>query len=504
VNESPSPALASLRRYGSVLRRQWWVVGIALALAIGGAVAYIQLKRPVYQASMKIVVGQGRTVLGPVVTQSPQPLTQTMTELLQSDVVARRVISDLGLTLAPNQLIDHVGVTVKPDTSVLGVTYQDTDRARATRILTDLGTVFVTLVNQQLGQPALTRTGIATTPAQQANQPEPVTATIFDPAHADPGKVSPRPKLTLAIAAVLGLALGGLGAFVRDALLNRIASEEEAREAFHAPVIGMLPRGTVGTSPADTQLLAPELAARMREMFQLLSARIRFGGEHAESGVLLVTSARPEEGKTTLVSQLSHSIAASGRTVIAVEGDLRRPALARFFQLPPGQPGIADVIAGELTLAEALVEPPLERAAIAARRAAVGSLHGGGGLGEGEASAPPPTGDGRLVVLTAGRRRLNPTEALSFAKSAELVGELRERADYVVIDTPPLLISGDAFPLAQMSDAVVVACRAGATSREEARSVHDTLVSLGVPMFGIVLTETTAADRRGYGYAYAE
>ena len=84
------------------------------------------------------------------------------------------------------------------------------------------------------------------------------------------------------------------------------------------------------------------------------------------------------------------------------------------------------------------------------------------------------------------------------------MSELRQLADYVVIDTPPLLLSGDAFPLAQLADAVVIACREGSTSRDEARQVHDTLASLSVPMFGVVLTESTAAERRGYGYAYAE
>lgn len=502
MNESSTPAVASLRRYLGVLRRQWWVLLAVLALALGGAVAYVKLKQPVYASAMKIVVGQGPAVLGPNTTQSAQPLTQTMTELLESDVVARKVIADLGLDLQPNQLIDRISVTTRPDTSVLDVRYEDTDRARATRVLRRLGVVFVELVDKQLSRPAPTVTTTTGTPTTPQPGPESVTATVFDPAHGLPGKVSPRPVLTLAIAAILGLGVGILGAFLRDALMNRIGSEEEARDAFRAPVIGMLPRGAVGTSPADVALLPPELSARMAEMFQLLSARIRFSADGGDTGILLVTSAKPEEGKTTLVSQLAHTIAAAGRSVIAVEGDLRRPALARFFQLPPEQPGITDIMTGDLHPAEALIEPPSERAAMAAERATVGSA-GLSSIGP-ELDAPDGDGHGRLFVLPAGRKRLNPTEALSLSKSADLVAELRQLADYVVIDTPPLLLSGDAFPLAQLADAVVIACREGSTSREEARQVHDTLASLSVPMFGVVLTESTAAERRGYGYAYAE
>jgi Mrp family chromosome partitioning ATPase len=83
-----------------------------------------------------------------------------------------------------------------------------------------------------------------------------------------------------------------------------------------------------------------------------------------------------------------------------------------------------------------------------------------------------------------------------------LLAQLREVADYVVIDTPPILLAGDAFPLVQLADTTLVVCREGTTSREDARAVSDALSKLGVRQFSVVLTESEAAERRAYGYGY--
>jgi Mrp family chromosome partitioning ATPase len=97
---------------------------------------------------------------------------------------------------------------------------------------------------------------------------------------------------------------------------------------------------------------------------------------------------------------------------------------------------------------------------------------------------------------------VHPSQLLSLGNAAQLVERLKEQADYVIIDTPPILVSGDAFPLAQVADMVIVVCREGATSREDARSVRRTLSSLGVNSFSVVLTESKAAGLRTYGYEY--
>lgn len=479
MNESSSTR-AALGRYAGVLRRQWWLVAAVVGVALVSAAAYVATRAPVYASSMKIVVSDTRALFGPAVA-GVQPFTLTMSDLLESTVVAQRVIADLDLDTTPDELLDRLTVTTRPDTSVIEVTYEDTDRERATQVLGAIGDEFTSLVDEDLGRAA--RRAV----------------TVFDPAHPLPGQVSPRPMLTLAVAAVLGLLAGILLAFARDALMNRIRSEEDASEAFGAPVIGGLPPGGLGKGPAEIKGDSVT-SQQLIESLQRLSATLRFSGRQLDRGIIVITSPMPEEGKTSVATQLASTLAEAGKTVAAVDADLPNPMLSRFFDLRLGERGLTDVAAGSIDLSDALVECAIERE----------------GSGADDGTDPPETrpaaprliksgagaGSGRLLVLPAGRTELDLSGILSLGTSAEVVAQLRELADYVIIDTPPLLLKSDAFPLLQLADAVLVICRQGSTSRDDARRAREMITSLGIRDFSVVLTESSAAERLGYGYEY--
>jgi Mrp family chromosome partitioning ATPase/capsular polysaccharide biosynthesis protein len=501
MTEQPGSTIPAIRHFLGVVRRQWWVILIVLALSIGAAVAYVQVKTPVYASSMKVAVGQGGIVLGPgISSDNVQSFTQTMTDLLESNVVAARVIDKLGLDMPTQEFIDKISVSTRPESSILDVRYEDTDRAEATRILHAMGNTFTNLVNSTLGEDQsaqVPESGAAT----DGQQPRPLSANVFDPAHPVPGQVSPKTKLTIVVAAILGLAAGLILAFVRDTLLNRIRNDDEAHQAFDAPVIGALPRGAVGTKVDQIPLLPAAASARLSESLQLLSASVRFSDGRADSGVLVVTSANPEDGKTSLVTQLSSTIAGAGRTVVAVEGDLRKPSFRQFLDVRDSDRGLTEYLAGDIELDDALVDYVVAPTRVAPagepREPATGSKNG-----EGADRSRNADGKGRLRVLSAGGQTVHPSQLLSLGNAAQLVDRLKEQADYVIIDTPPILVSGDAFPLAQVADMVIVVCREGVTSREDARSVRRTLSSLGVNSFSVVLTESKAAGLRTYGYEY--
>jgi Mrp family chromosome partitioning ATPase/capsular polysaccharide biosynthesis protein len=498
MTEIPSSSTPGIRHFLGVVRRQWWVILIVLALSIGAAVAYVQVKTPVYASSMKIAVGQGGIVLGPgISSDNVQSFTQTMTDLLESNVVADKVIKELDLNVSTQEFINNISVTTRPESSILDVRYEDTDRAQGTRILHEIGRTFTDLVNTTLGEQQAGQVPAAGA-ATDAQQARPLSANVFDPAHPVPGQVSPKTKLTIAVAAILGLVAGLILAFVRDTLLNRIRSDDEAHHAFEAPVIGALPRGAVGTKVDQIALLPPAAAARLSESLQLLSASVRFSDGRADSGVIVVTSANPEEGKTTLVTQLSSTIAGAGRTVIAVEGDLRKPSFRQFLDVRESDRGLTEYLAGDVDLEDALVDYVVAPA----RPALVGD--GGPGAGDGQRGTPAggaaANGKGGLRVLPAGRQTIHPSQLLSLGNAAQLVEQLKNRADYVIVDTPPILVTGDAFPLAQVADMVIVVCREGTTSREDARSIRRTLASLGIDDYSVVLTESKAAGMRTYGW----
>lgn len=497
MNEMTDSTGSSLRRYLAAIRRQWLIVVTVLVVTLGVAGWWLSSQESEYASEMKIVVGQGQALFGPDVSFAVEPFTQTMTDLLESEVVARRVKTELGLESSPGELLDRLEVETKPDASVLNLTYTDTDRARSQEVLQRIGEVFTELVDTRFGDQATPdETGTEAPPA--ADQTPPVTATIFDPAHALPDRVSPKPTRTLAIAGLLGLIAGILLALVRDGFANRIRSHREAQEAFGVRVAGVLPPGTVGTRPSQLPHLPPRMAQRIGDALEILGATIRFSSNGSESGVVLVTSSLAEEGKTTVVANVAALLARSGLRVIAVEGDLRRPALHRFLEVPPDQPGLADVARGEVELDDALISVPVPGSVRGTRAPAPTQ--------PAEATAAGTPWEGRsydaesLMLLTAGTRLAETDDVFTMGQAASLMAHLRERADYVIVDTAPLLLAPDAYPFAQVADRVIVVAREDALSRDDAQSARDTLNSLRVRDFTVILTEATEAERRPYGY----
>jgi receptor protein-tyrosine kinase len=238
------------------------------------------------------------------------------------------------------------------------------------------------------------------------------------------------------------------------------------------------------------------MAQRIGDALEILGATLRLSSNGTESGVVLITSSLPEEGKTTVVANISAMLARSGLSVIAVEGDLRRPALHRFLEVASDMPGLSDLARGEATLDEVLVTIPVPASLRSVEAAATEQNAGIGWTGD-------SYDRNKLTILPAGRRLLESHDVFTMGYAAELIAQLRERADYVIFDSAPLLLAPDAYPFAQLADKVLVIAREDTTSREDAESARETLRSLSVRDFSVILTEATEAERRPYGYEAA-
>jgi len=482
VNEAARP----LRQYLLVLRRQAWLVALVACAAVGIAALVSYLQDPVYRASMKIVVGQGGGIFQPQFGNSVEPFTQTMTNLLESDIVAGTVIDNLGLSTTPEALLRRLHVTSRTESSVLELTYNSSSKDEAVVVLSEFGSVFGTLVDQRLGSRAEGRT--------PGGEPlTPITASVFDPAHLEPGVVSPNPERTMVIAGVLGLALGIALAFLRDALDDRIRSRRDAEAWFGAPVIGALPKG-LHVRPAHGY--KPELV----EALHLLRANLQFSQAGLTGPVLAVTSALPDDDHSIVAASVGRSLASAGYDVVCVEADLRQPKLARLLRADAKPVGLIDVLEDDVEVGEALAEVPLAFTSGNGRDPSR-VTDGLGADGRQWPGSDGQRGKGRLRVLTAGRTPPNPADVFTRDRVARLVEQLRAHAEYVLFDTPPLLTVGDAFPVFSVSDGVVVVAREGRTRRGTAESVRSALEGLGVERVSIVLTDATANDR---AYRYRE
>jgi uncharacterized protein involved in exopolysaccharide biosynthesis len=186
-----------------------WLIALVTLLAVAAAAAYTKTQPPVYRASMKIVVGQGAAFFQPDSANATEPFTQTMTDLVKSDVVAGLVVQRLHLDISSATLLNNLTVATQPLSAVLDVSYDDTDRVRGQRILAEVGQVFSELVQDRFNQTDKSTAKTA-----------PVSVTVFDPAHTLPTPIRPKPALYLGVATVLGMALG-LVATLFLAQLNR-------------------------------------------------------------------------------------------------------------------------------------------------------------------------------------------------------------------------------------------------------------------------------------------
>jgi capsular exopolysaccharide synthesis family protein len=183
--------------------------------------------------------------------------------------------------------------------------------------------------------------------------------------------------------------------------------------------------------------------------------------------VLQITSPNMGDGKSTLSANLAISIAQSGRKVVLVDADFRRPRLHRLFRVK-AVAGLATVIAGG-------AEP---------------------------FACVQESGIGGLAVLPAGPRPLNPAELLTSPRLEEVLEQLRERYDYVVVDTPPLLAVTDPCVIAPRVDGVLLNLRIGKNSRPAAERAREMLAALGAKVLGVVVNGVgKEAGAAGFGYS---
>jgi polysaccharide biosynthesis transport protein len=472
----------TLTDYLAVIRRRLLLIVLVALVTIGAAAGLTYRQPTLYRSAMKIVVGVQGGLLPIDVGNVADQFTQTMSDLLQSEVVASSVIRDLGLQMSAQELLSRLHITTKPDTAVLVVTYDDTLRSRSQAVLADVGTVFTTLVDQRL--------------ATQDKGNLAVSVKVFNPSHLLPGRVQPKPIRNLAVAAMLGLILGLLAGFIREQFDDTVRGVEEAEQAFGQVATVTLSPGIVGYHPFDRQgkradPILTELA------LQRLRAAVLWSPESSESaGSLMVTSANPAEGKTTIAANLAVLMVIEGRSVIVVDADLRHPTLYRFLgmPLPLGDLSLGAVMAGQVSPGEALVEIPVPARAFT-------SLDGDQRLDswtQTRREAPAP-GRLRAILAAPGHAR---TGEFELARSVQVIETLRRDADVVIFDCPPILVVPDAYPFAASVDTVLAVVRNGQASRKATAAFNRTLERLRARRIELVVTEAESTVAQAYYYGY--
>ena len=278
------------------------------------------------------------------------------------------------------------------------------------------------------------------------------------------------------LAAIIGLLFGLAAVLVLERLDTRLHDVDDVADAFGLPVVAEVP--SVGRRTTKGELLAhTDSMSGFAESYRTLRAALLLSPvtvmglkatppeqDADEPDVILVTSAAPGDGKTTTVANLAVTMAETGRSVLVLGCDFRRPEIHGYFDVPVS-PGVADVLTGRASLA----------------------------------SVVRPTTVPGVSVAPSGDQLRNLGDVAAAGRI--LVEEARSLADVVIIDTPPLLATNDASELIPAVDAVVIVSRVGKSTSDGARRTRFLLDRLGAPVAGVIVVGV--AERAGaYGSYY--
>ncbi len=268
--------------------------------------------------------------------------------------------------------------------------------------------------------------------------------------------VKPRKLLSLGIGSLLGLLMGVTAVLFLDYLDNTVRSPEDIEQFLGLGILGIIPK------------YRDREASAVREAFQSLRTSILFSSHNRERNVLLLTSAGPQEGKSSTVSLIARALASAGDRVIVLDCDLRRPTQHQQLNVPR-EPGVTNYL-----------------------------VEGRDGDHERYVQATDvPT----LRVFACGPIPPNPPELIGSPKFRNLLQSLKSSYDWVVIDSPPVSTLADSVVLASMADMMIMVIKHNQNDRELIRRSLKRLRDIDVRVSGAVLNAVDL-DRTYYGDYY--
>jgi len=521
-------------RYATALRRRWWVIALAVLVAVATAwfTTTIDHDAPATSATAPY---QATTVLWdpetpvqgiPSVDSGSITGMDALAQVVTLPDVVALASARLDGSVEPATLREQVVAAADPTSGFLDITGYGADPGGAERVSTAFsqalrdyleqikarrleqqqaqleaqlealkaegaGPAELGPLREGLSQLALDRTAPISLTIIQRAQAEPATGQAFRPPESRTGRAL--------LAAIIGLLAGIALALVLERFDTRIRTREDAEAGFALPVLVEIP--DIAHRWRRQVVTATHPMSRVADAFRLLSLAVartaplevgasngnghREGRRRADEPppkVILVTSPEARDGKTTVAANLAAAYAEVGRRVLVLSCDLRRPDIDRLFGVPD-RPGVAEALA-----AIGREDPPPERFDLLPYI----------GL---------PT-IGMVAVMPGGASAERSVELLGSDQMALLLGRAREIADVVILDGAPLLVASDVVPLLTHADAVVVIARANKTRSEVAARSTELLTRLGGKVVGVVLNDaddaTNPLGRHRYYHYYRQ
>jgi capsular exopolysaccharide synthesis family protein len=496
-SSEPESQLMDIREFLAVIRRRKWSIALVTLIVTGVAVGLIAWREPVYTSTARVEVRPATT--DPAIQSFAS--METEAARVTSEPVAERAASLSGIDALANARA-AVDASIPVNTTYLDISCTQGSPEGAMACAEAFADAYITDRIETAKRSYREARAVLFEDVRRAEEQISIEAAQPSP---DQGKIDrlsaqqfvasnelallPRPSSTAAVLALsaelpsapsnkdfivtgalalfVGLSVGTGLAFLRDRLSQRIAGRASLEDTIDGSVLAVVPRVPGWRRQREARLVSlTEPNGTAAEAYRTARTALLYRASRNEIRVIEITSPGEREGKTTTTANLAVSLAQTGRTVVAISCDLRKPRLHRFLGLD-NSVGLSNLLSGDL-------DP--------------------GAIRETEVKG--------LRVITSGPVMTSSAELLESVAMDELIRWLRGKADFVLLDTAPALFAADALALAPKCDgAVIVADARNTTQAALARVRHD-LSSIGVPIVGAILNRLSPGHAKRYPDQY--
>jgi non-specific protein-tyrosine kinase len=451
-----------LYEYWRLLVRYSPILIFTCLVGLSGA-SYVNFAAtPKYSASADVFVTTPSTTIdiGSLATGSnfSEQRVVSYAKIISGPATLEPVIKKLNLGVTSEELAGTINASAPNGTVLIRIEVTGEDPNKVAAIANAVAEQFEQTVQFLEATSASTSTNIKVTPVRQA-------LPNYNP-------VSPNTMLNLILGLILGFAVG-TGLVTLKMFFDRTVKNES-----HLNGIPLL--GTILYDPTarDAPLLTESSPYSGRaEAFRQIRTNLTFSEKLSDRKVLAITSALPNEGKTTTAINLAISVSLTGLRVLLVDADLRRPQLNLFLEIPPAQKGVTEILSQTQMLKKFKADPA------------------------GMVTEISPT----LFALCSGSIPSQPAELLGSDNFVQMLDACRKAYDLVIIDCPPTLPIADATVVSTAVDATLLVVKAGKTSIKQFRGAIESILNVEGVILGCIINmipSNRRSEEYGYNYGY--
>lgn len=453
-----------LREVFVTLLKKWYIIAICFILATSSAFVVTQFyMKPVYKAHTTLFLGKESDKVASLSIADIQinnQLVNDYRELLKSNLVADSIEKKLGVNAG--RFKRNVNVQTVKDSRIFSISYEDTDPQLAADVVNELA-----LVIKQMASDIIQVKNVK----------------VIDTAKTPTFPVSPSKKKNVGLAGIVGLALGAGLIYLLEMLDYTFKKPEDVERQLELNVIGTVPEfegGKRGKRKAkDPKVLEQDYLKNLitkndpkapaSEAFREIRTNLHYMSVDKELKSIVITSPTLGDGKTVTAVNVAVAFAKSGKKVLVIDADLRKPKVHHYFGIA-NEKGLTNIIKGDID--------------------------------DKEINSMTLRGIQNLFVIPSGPIPPNPAEILSSNKMQQLLEKLKDDYDTIIIDTPPVGQVTDAAILAGTTDGAILVFACSQTRIDMAKRAKKALASVNSNIIGTVLTKVDTGRGNYYNYEY--